>query len=78
VTAAYEQLCNLFDQETCGGAAMDCYSDLLEKAVRSIAGTFRKRTAIHLQSGRGAVLPERSAQATEMTDYELITWLVIK
>lgn len=78
VTAAYEQLCNLFDQETCGGAAMDCHSDLLEKAVRSIAGTFRKRTAIHLQSGRGAVLPERSAQATEMTDYELITWLVIK
>ncbi len=77
-TAPYEELCNLFDQETCGGASMDCYNDLLLKAVRSIASTFRKRSVSHLLSGRGAVLVDQRAQAQETTDFELITWLVIR
>jgi SNF2 family DNA or RNA helicase len=77
-TVPYEALCDLFDQETCGGASMECYNDLLQKAVRSIIGTFSKRSASHLLSGRGAVLVEQKAQAQETTDFDLITWLVIK
>jgi hypothetical protein len=74
----YEQLCNLFDQETCNGSDMTKYVDLLNRAVDSIVRTFQKRAIGHLQSGRGAVLVEQSKQARQTDDFELITWLVIK
>jgi len=77
-TVPYEELCNLFDQETKNGADMSAYSALLQKAVDSIVATFRRRVAAGLQSGRDFVIPKRDAQANEQSDFELITWLVIK
>ncbi|NLV41308.1 MAG: DEAD/DEAH box helicase family protein [Candidatus Hydrogenedentes bacterium] len=71
-------LCDLFDRETDNGRDMAHYSALLQKAVASIAATFRKRAASGLQSGRGFVLPNAREQVQEDTDLELITWLVIK
>ena len=75
---AYGQLCNLFDQETNHGSDMKAYDTLLQKAVDSLAATFRKRAASGLQSGRGFVLPDAKEQVHEKTDLELVTWLVIK
>jgi len=75
---AYSQLCNLFDQETNHGNAMAAYDTLLQKAVNSLAATFRKRAASGLQSSRGFVLPNAQEQIHEKTDLELVTWLVIK
>jgi hypothetical protein len=75
---AYGQLCNLFDQETNHGGDMKAYDTLLQKAVDSLAATFRKRAASGLQSGRGFVLPNAKEQVHEKTDLELVTWLVIK
>jgi hypothetical protein len=75
---AYSQLCNLFDQETNRGNAMAAYDTLLQKAVNSLAATFRKRAASGLQSSRGFVLPNAHEQIHEKTDLELVTWLVIK
>ena len=75
---AYSQLCNLFDQETNHGNAMAAYDNLLQKAVNSLAATFRKRAASGLQSSRGFVLPNAQEQINEKTDLELVTWLVIK
>ena len=75
---AYGQLCNLFDQETNHGSDMNAYDTLLQKAVDSLATTFRKRAASGLQSGRGFVLPDAKEQVHEKTDLELVTWLVIK
>ncbi len=75
---AYGQLCNLFDQETNHGRDMKAYDTLLQKAVDSLAVTFRKRAASGLQSGRGFVLPNAQEQVHEKTDLELVTWLVIK
>jgi hypothetical protein len=75
---AYTQLCNLFDQETNHGSDMKAYDTLLQKAVDSLAATFRKRAASGLQSGRGFVLPDAKEQVHEKTDLELVTWLVIK
>lgn len=75
---AYTQLCNLFDQETKHGSDMKAYDSLLQKAVDSLAATFRKRAASGLQSGRGYVLPDAKEQVHEKTDLELVTWLVIK
>ena len=75
---AYSQLCNLFDQETNHGNAMAAYDTLLQKAVNSLAATFRKRAASGLQSSRGFVLPNAQEQIHKKTDLELVTWLVIK
>ena len=74
---AYGQLCNLFDQQTNHGSEMKAYDHLLQKAVDSLAATFRKRAASGLQSGRGFVLPNALEQVHEKTDLDLVTWLVI-
>jgi len=75
---AYEQLCSIFDCETKDGSDMSKYDNLLEKAIESIASTFRKRVAAGLQGGRGFVIPDKNLQAEVSQDFELITWLVIK
>ncbi|MCI0539935.1 MAG: hypothetical protein L0Z50_32420 [Verrucomicrobiales bacterium] len=77
-TAPYEQLCRLFDAETSDGAEMNLYNKLLDATVHSIAKTFQKRVAAGLQSGRDFVIPNQNEQARKTTDFELITWLVIK
>jgi hypothetical protein len=74
----YPQLCNLFDQQTNHGSDMQLYDFLLQKAVDSLATTFRKRAASGLQSGRSFVLPNAQDQVQEKADLELVTWLVIK
>ncbi len=75
---AYGQLCNLFDQETHHGSDMTAYETLLQKAVDSLAATFRKRATDRLQCSRDFVLPDAKEQVHEKTDLELVTWLVIK
>lgn len=77
-TTPYEALCNLFDAETKNGSDMGLYSELLQKAVESIVHTFKKRALTGLLAGRGGVLPEASKQVSLTTDFELVTWLVIK
>ena len=74
----YEQLCQLFDTETKNGADMQLYNKLLAAAVDSIAKTFQKRVAAGLQTSRDFVIPNQQEQARETTNFELITWLVIK
>lgn len=75
---AHEDLCRLFDAETEDGKDMTRYTELLNKAVASITHTFRKRNAGNLLSGRGGTLIKREKQVSAATDFELITWLVIK
>lgn len=77
-TSPHEHLCNLFDQETRNGTDMSKYSDLLNRAVASIVRTFQKRAISHLQSGRDAVLVDQRKQVSQTSDFELISWLVIK
>ncbi|MEG4939043.1 helicase-related protein [Microcoleus sp. F4-D5] len=74
----YEELCNLFDRQTKNGFDMSLYNDLLQRAVDSIAGIYNKRLIGHLLSSRSAVLVEQAHQVKATTDFELITWLVIK
>ena len=74
----YEALCNLFEEETNRGTDMSHYSELLWKAVDSIAYTFKKRAITGLLSGRRGVLLEADKQVSAMTDFTLVTWLVMK
>lgn len=74
----YTQLCNLFDQQTNHGSDMHAYDTLLQKAVDSLAATFRKRVATGMQTGRGFIIPNEHEQVHEKTDLELVTWLIIQ
>jgi hypothetical protein len=74
----YEELCDLFDEQTHNGADMGAYNELLKRAVSSIVGTYKRRVITGLLAGRGGKVVEQDKQATESTDFELVTWLVIK
>lgn len=77
-TAAFESLCDLFDQQTGDGTDMSLYHGLLQKALQSIEQTFQRRAAASLLSGRGAVLPNVIETPTsDGADFDLVTWLVI-
>jgi len=75
---AYETLYRLFDEQTNNGSNMSHYNELLKKSVDAIVSAFKKKTLHHLLSGRNAILPDQQSQVSETTDFELITWLVIK
>ncbi len=74
----YEELCNLFDQQTKNGTNMAHYNGLLQKAVNSLTRTYRKRAVSNLLSGRGGTLVKPQKQVSSVADFELITWLVIQ
>jgi SNF2 family DNA or RNA helicase len=76
--SAYENLCNIFDTETKDGTEMTFYTELLNQAVESFSGTFKKRAVAGLQSGRDGTLIAQSKQVRSTSDFELISWLVIK
>ena len=76
--AAFEKLCDLFDQRTTDGADMSHYDGLLRKALASIEHTFQRRAAASLLSGRGALLPtDAEVPKSNGDDFDLVTWLVI-
>jgi hypothetical protein len=75
---AIKALCDKFDRETNDGADMARYTALLKKAVASIESTFRKRAVASLLSSRGGLLADAGKQISSTTDFDLITWLVIR
>ena len=77
-TVPIELLCNLFNQETINGSDLKTYNKLLKNAVVAIERSFKKRLAQNLQTDRSATLLDQSYQVNDTTDFELITWLVIK
>ncbi len=76
----YEDLCALFDYETSNGTDMTFYDDLLHTAAASIAQTFQKRNErqISLLAGRGGTLVDASQAVANTTDFELVTWIILK
>jgi superfamily II DNA or RNA helicase len=77
-TEPYEQLCDLFNEETGNGDDMEKYTELLKKAVKEITRIFKKRTTQKLFTDRGALLIPKSKQVNDLNNFELITWLIIK
>ncbi|MBO4728968.1 MAG: DEAD/DEAH box helicase family protein [Spirochaetaceae bacterium] len=76
--APYDKLCKLFNTETNSGTDMSKYSALLEKSVTEITSSFKKRNAAKIVTGRGGVFIAKEKQATCISDFELVTWLIIK
>ncbi|MCI5608791.1 MAG: SNF2-related protein [Spirochaetia bacterium] len=76
--APYDKLCELFNKETNNGSNMAKYTDLLDKSVTEIMSSFKKRSAMKLTTSRNAVLIKKDKQASNVNDFELVTWLIIK
>jgi SNF2 family DNA or RNA helicase len=77
-TEPYADLCEIFDAETKSGEDMSQYSNLLERAVAAIAAQFGKKSVGNLFAGRGGKLTDESKQVKHASDFDLITWLIIK
>jgi hypothetical protein len=75
---ALQALCDAFDKETKDGSDMGRYTGLLKKGVAAIETTFRKRTVNNLLSSRSGLLADTGKQVSSTTDFDLITWLVIR
>ena len=77
-TEPYADLCKLFDEQTHHGQDMSAYSALLDKAVAAIVAQFSRKNAANLFTGRGGKLIDAAKTVKSTTDFDLITWLVIK
>ncbi|MEI7501326.1 MAG: helicase-related protein, partial [Bacteroidota bacterium] len=74
----FEQLCDIFNEETRQGAEMETYTNLLKKSIDAIKTVFRSKSYQKLTGDRGAVLIPQSKSVSGNEQFELITWLVIK
>lgn len=77
-TTPYKQLCALFDAETEHGQKLDQYLFLLRRTIESIASQFGKRNIGNLLANRSGKLAIEPEVDTVDTDFELITWLIVK
>ena len=77
-TEPYAALCKLFDLETSHGQDMAAYSVLLDQTVAATVAQFARKNAANLFTGRGGKLMDANKAIKSNSDFELITWLVIK
>ena len=79
-TAPITELCDRFDRETAQGKDMSVYDKLLNYALAHIRQSHGATQAQGLRAGgrRDFVLPKASETPSTGTDFELLTWLVIK
>jgi SNF2 family DNA or RNA helicase len=75
---AYEQLCTMLDNQTKYGSDMGFYSALMHGVVKAIKSSFIRRNTQTLTTDRNGqiIAPER--QVKDLSQFELITWLIIK
>ena len=78
--APITELCDRFDRETAQGKDMAVYDKLLTGALAHIRQSHAATQAQGLRAGsrRDFVLPKASETPSTGTDFELVTWLVIK
>ncbi len=74
----FKDLVAAFDRETEHGAEMGRYERMARAAVRATAGEYRRTALRDLSLKRGGKLPERGEQPRVASDFELVTWLVIR
>ena len=73
-----QDLCNWFNEETDNGNDMTIYEMLLDAALTSIREAYNQKVNDQLDASPDALLPTTDSQITEKTEFELITWLVIR
>jgi len=79
ITAPIIELCDRFDRETQQGRDMSLYDKLLNDVIAHIRQSHNSAQIEGLRSGgRGFMLSADSETPRSATDFELLTWLVIK
>ncbi len=73
-----QALCNYFNEETDNGNDMTIYEMLLDAALNSIREAYNRKVNDQLDANPDALLPTADSQITEKTEFELVTWLVIR
>ena len=73
-----QDLCNWFNEETDNGNDMTIYEMLLDTTLNSIRKEYNRKVNDQLDASPDALLPTAEDQITEKTEFELITWLVIR
>ncbi len=73
-----EELCRVFDRGTDFGRDVSQYSVILKKALKSIRANYTKTEATALTSNRTFTLARQDEKPQKDSDFELLTWLVIK
>ena len=71
-------ICAAFERETDNGRDMGRYDSLVKAAVADIRSRYAGRALSALGSERGRKLADADAQPRGESDFELVTWLVIK
>lgn len=73
-----QDLCHWFNDETDNGNDMTIYEMLLDAALNSIRKEYNQKVNDQLDASPDALLPTAEDQITEKTEFELITWLIIR
>lgn len=71
----FNELCDMFNDETQDGKDMKVYENQLIKAADEVVKMFKKREALRLTQSRDAIIVKK---ANNLQDFNLITWFVIK
>ena len=77
-TTPDRDLCDWFNQETDNGNDMTIYEMLIDTALNSIREEYNRKVNDQLDASPDAPLPIADSQITEKTEFELVTWLVIR
>ena len=77
-TEPFDELCHLFNTETNQGNDMDKYVILLKKSIEEINRVFKKRSNLRLTTDRSGLIIPKANQINDMSDFDLVTWLIIK
>ena len=78
-STAFANLCAEFKSFTSDSSDMSHYASLIQSALRSIEKTFEKRAVASFLSGRDGLIPTANeTPKADSSDWELVTWLVIR
>ena len=73
-----DELCRSFNRETGDGEDMSFYNELLKKSLDEVKTNFQRRNAGNLFSGRGGSLLSFQDTDFDLSNFKLITWLIIE
>ena len=73
-----QALCDWFDTETANGSKMTFYEMLIDAALESIHYHYDEKLNQEFRSNSKFLIPTTDEQVGEATEFELITWLVIR
>ena len=73
-----QELCDWFDAKTANGTEMTFYKMLIDEAQESIHYHYDEKLNQEFRSNSQFLIPTADEQVGETTEFELITWLVIR